>query len=301
MLKRFFAFFTISIFSQNVIAQNIGIVPLTGIKYFKEGINVKSIMVRMDGAQFLSNKIPAGKEIEFNIQQPTGFTEVNKNVFVGVEVIVVSSKGDVLMKNPNAFLINETIGYVARNFKEVSLKLGLTSDILRNNNNCVIKLRFYDLKGKNQLRLEFPAVIARPGEAIQVSKTISTLKTVDLNTIGLITGVKAKDIRVTVDTTIRVAPTMAYTSMDIAGVDGTSISGIFNGKESFWVYDANLNEVKISQTLLKQVKGSMESSTVDYTLKIPFRLKAALGPKYTIRFRWESADKFQVIDVVTNK
>ena len=73
---------------------------------------------------------------------------------------------------------------------------------------------------------------------------------------------------------------------------------MFDGKESFWVYDSDLNEVKISDILLKQVKGAMENDMVDYTLKIPYRLKAKPVKLYTVRFRWESPDKTQVIDIV---
>ena len=103
---------------------------------------------------------------------------------------------------------------------------------------------------------------------------------------------------VAIDTTIKVAPKMAYTSLDISSIEGSSISGIFQGKESFWVYDNNLNEIKITDMLLKQVKGAMENNNVDYTLKIPYRLKSSPGKVYTVRFRWESSDKKQVIDVV---
>ena len=52
--------------------------------------------------------------------------------------------------------------------------------------------------------------------------------------------------------------------------------------------------------LLKQVKGALENNTVSYTLKIPYRLKTAIAKAYTVRFRWESIDKTQVIDVVVN-
>ena len=44
----------------------------------------------------------------------------------------------------------------------------------------------------------------------------------------------------------------------------------------------------------------MENNTVSYTLKIPYRLKTTLAKLYTVRFRWESPDKTQVIDVVVN-
>ncbi|MEZ5029555.1 MAG: hypothetical protein R2765_12325 [Ferruginibacter sp.] len=87
-----------------------------------------------------------------------------------------------------------------------------------------------------------------------------------------ICGLQARSMKITVDTSIQVAPKMAYTSVDISNIKGTSISGIFSGKEIFWVYDNNLNEIKITDMLLKQVKGAMENNDVDYMLKI-YRLK----------------------------
>ena len=64
------------------------------------------------------------------------------------------------------------------------------------------------------------------------------------------------------------------------------------------MYDAQLNEIKITDILLKQVGGALENNNVDYTLKIPFRLKKAAPKGYIVRFRWESPDKTQVIDLV---
>lgn len=132
---------------------------------------------------------------------------------------------------------------------------------------------------------------------MQISKAVKAIKLPD-GSYGMINGLKAKNMLVAIDTTIKVAPKMAYTSLDISSIEGSSISGIFQGKESFWVYDNNLNEIKITDMLLKQVKGAMENNNVDYTLKIPYRLKSSPGKVYTVRFRWESSDKKQVIDVV---
>ncbi len=300
MLRRFLMLLTGSLLLQFVSAQNNGILPLTGVKYFKEGVWAKNIAVRADGAQFLGNRIPMNKEIEFSLVQPTGFTEINKLIYAGVELIILSPKGDILSKNPNVYLRNEAGGFVAKDFKEFSVKFGLTPEVIRTNTACIIKLRFYDLKGKNQLRLEFPVTIARQGEVLQVSKNVAPIKSTD-GTIGFSNGLKTTIMSSSVDTTIRVAPKMAYASIVIKGVDGSSIGGIFQGKESFWVYDSDLNEVKISDILLKQVKGAMENTTIEYTLKIPYRLKTAIGKPYTVRFRWEGADKMQVIDVVTEK
>ena len=301
MFKNFFVLLAISILWMNQsIAQNNGILPLTGLRYFKEGIWAKAMDVKIDGALLLNNKLPLNKEIEIALLEPAGFAEdKNKTVFAAAELLIVSPKGEVLSKNPNIFLRNETSGFASKDIKMLSIKFGITADIMKANPNGTVKIRLFDLKSKSQLRLEFPVTIARPGEALQISKAVKTIKLPD-GSIGMINGLKARNMLVAVDTTIKVSPKMAYTSLDISSIEGSSISGIFQGKESFWVYDNNLNEIKITDILLKQVKGAMENSNVDYTLKIPYRLKNSPTKAYTVRFRWESPDKKQVIDIVVN-
>lgn len=280
------------------IAQNNGILPLTGLRYFKEGISVKNIDVKIDGAQLLSNRIPVNKEIEIALQQPTGFSENNsKIIFAAAEVIILSHKGEILLTEPNILLKNQSTGFSEKDMTAFSLKFNINPASLKTNFNGTVKLRLYDLKSKNQLRLEMPVVFARPGEQLQVSKIAKPIKSAD-GVTGMMNGLKAKSMLVMIDTTIKVAPKMAYTSMDITSIEGSSIAGIFEGKESFWVYDDALNEVKITDMLLKQVKGAMENNTVDYTLKIPYKLKNTSTKLYTVRYRWESPDKRQLIDIV---
>jgi hypothetical protein len=279
-------------------AQNKGILPLTGLRYFNEGINASSMNVYIDGAQLLSNRIPLNKEIEIKLQQPTGFTaNNNKTMFAGAEVIVLSPKGEVLLSNPNVFLKGYSNGFKAKDLNAFSIKFGIGSDLMKNNLTGVLKIRLFDMKGKNQLRLEVPVTFARPGERLQVSKTAKSIKS-NTGVNGMINGMQARNMLVKVDTTIKVSPKMAYTSMDISDIKGSSMTEIFNGKESFWVYDNELNEIKITDILLKNVDGAMENNSVNYTLKIPYRLKANYSTLYTVRYRWESRDKSQVIDVV---
>lgn len=282
-------------------AQNNGIIPLTGLRYFNEGIIAKSIEVKIDGTQLLSNRLPLNKEIEISLQQLTGFTEdKNKTVYAADEFILVSPKGDIIFKNPNLLSKNAGTGFMDKDLKAFSIKFVITADMIKSNLFGIIKIRLYDLKSKNQLRLELPMSIARPGEALQISKSSKTLKAAD-GCAAVINGLKARDLVISIDTSINVAPKMAYLSLDISAIEGSGISGIFQGKESFWVYDNNLNEIKITDILLKQVKGAMENNNVDYTLKIPYRLKNSPLKIYTVRFRWESPDKRQVIDVVVTK
>lgn len=280
-------------------AQNNGIVPLTGLRYFSEGISTKDdIDVKIDGAQLLSNRIPLNKEIELILHEPAGFvTDNKKTFFAGAEVIVLSPKGEVLSSEPNILAKNQATGFTAKELSDFNIKFVVLAAAIKNNFNGLVKIRLYDLKGKSQLRLEMPVTFARQGEHLQVSKVVKNIKSTDAAKAS-ICGLQAKNMKVMVDTSIQVSPKMAYTSVDISNIKGTSITGIFGGKENFWVYDSNLNEVKITDILLKQVKGAMENNDVDYTLKIPYRLKTINVKIYTVRFRWESPDKTQVIDVV---
>ncbi len=279
-------------------AQKNGILPLTGIKYFNEGITANTIDIKIDGAQLLSNRIPLNKEIELRLQQPNGFSsDNNKTMFAAAELIVLSPRGEVLLNNPNLFLKSYSNGFSAKDLNAFNIKFGIGSDLTKGNLGGILKIRLYDLKGKNQLRLEIPVSFAKPGEPLQVSKTAKSIKA-NTGVNGFINGLNARDMQVNVDTSIKVSPKMAYTSMDISNIEGSSLSEIFSGKESFWVYDSELNEVKITDILLKKVKGALENNSVNCTLKIPYRLKTNGAKLYTVRYRWEGADKSQIIDVV---
>jgi len=188
-------------------------------------------------------------------------------------------------------------GFSTVNFKDVGLKIAVPATVIKNEPACIIKIRFYDLNSKNQLRLEFPVLITKPGETLSLSKIITRVKT--STSLANANALKIKSMKISVDTSIRVSPKMAYTSIVLEGIEGTSMNEVLAGKETFWVYDNNLNEIKITDRLLKQVKGAMEDNMVEYTLKIPFRLKTNKD-KYVVRFRWESRDMKKIIDVVTN-
>ena len=287
----------ILLFAQMTVAQKNGVLPLSGMKFFNEGIAAGAIEIKIDGAQVLSNRLPLNKEIEIRLEQPIGFTLDNsKTMYAGAEVIVLSPRGEMLMNNPNVFLKSYSNGFYAKELNTFSIKFGIGVDIMRGNFGGTLKVRLYDLKGKNQLRLEIPVSFAKPGELIPASRNTRTIKA-NTGVNGIINGLQAKDMLVQVDTTIKVSPKMAYTSMDISNIEGSSLSEIFSGKETFWVYDSELNEVKITDILLKKVKGAMENNTVNCTLKIPYRLKNN-KKLYTVRYRWESPDRSQVIDVV---
>lgn len=286
-------------FSANsAVAQDKGVLPLSGLRYYNEGISAKKMDVTTEGASLLTNKLPLNKEIDIHLQQLKGIKpDNNKKVFVGAEVTVQSTQGQVFSTDQNVLAARQSTGYSEKELTNLSIKFTINNALIKNSTNAIVKIRLYDLKGKNQMRMEMPVVFARPGERLLVSKIVKNINSPE-GANAVISGLQAKNLKIMVDTNIKVSPKMAYTSVDILHIKGSSISGIFSGKESFWVYDNNLNEVKVTDMLLKQVKGAMENNEVDYTLKIPYCLKNAITKNYTVRFRWESADKTQVIDIV---
>lgn len=300
MIKQFLTVSCI-LLSQAGMAQTKGILPLNGIRYSSEGIWAKNIAVKIDGQQLVSNRVPLTKEIAISVAQPTGFTENAKIIYAGAELSVLSARGEVLMKNPNIFLKNEATGFDTRTVKELVVKFGIMPEMLRGGNNCTVAVRFYDIKGKGQLRLDFPVAITRPGEALQLTKAAMPLNTNDPSFTAMACGLTTKGVKVSADTSIYVAPKMAYAVLDIPGISGPRPEDVLNGTETFWVYDANMNEVKVKDILLKEVRWAMEGSTVDYSLKIPYRLKTVTDKGYTVRFRWESDDRKKLIDVVVKK
>jgi hypothetical protein len=282
-------------------SQNNGILPFTGIQYFNEGIWAKYVEVSIDGNKLTSNRIPANKEFIIKLQLPTGFVEdAAKKLYPAAEVSFLNSRKQPLASMGNMLKENEKTGFAASSYKEISVKLNLRSEWLKNEQECIIQVRFYDLKSKKQLRLLFPVSIALPAEPLSVSKLMMSITTSD-ESQGMTNALKMNKAAIIVDTSIRVAPKNAYLSIDIPGITGTTMTEVLGGKNTFWVFDNNMNEIKITEKLLKKVGGSMEENLVNYTVKIPFRLKTDLTRGYTIRYRWESTDRKKIIDIVSTK
>jgi hypothetical protein len=124
---------------------------------------------------------------------------------------------------------------------------------------------------------------------------------IDGNATGHCCDLKVKSAVVKVDTSIRVSPGTAYWSIEMEEITGTSLPEIANGTNSFWVTDKNGKEVKIKERFLKKIAATMENNLVNYTVKIPFRPKTDTKSAYIVRYRWESADRKKIIDIVSAK
>lgn len=279
-------------------AQKKGMLPLTGLQYYNEGITAQSLAVKINGQQLYGNRVPLNQDIEISFQQPAGFIADNKkNYFAAVEYLLVSAKGDVVLTKPNLLSVNEVKGFAAKDMKLLTAKFNIPEGLVQPNSKATIKIRLYDMKSKNQLRIEYPVSIAYPRETIWLTKTSQTLKSPP-GSMFMVTEIQPKSLAFSVDTDVKSDPKMDYMNLDISKIAGTDIISMLQGKDYFWVYDSTYKEIKIKEILLKKVGGAMEGGNVNCTVKIPFRPKKGAATGYIVRYRWESADKKQVMDIV---
>lgn len=279
-------------------AQKKGMLPLTGLQYYEEGISTLSMAIKINGQQLYGNRIPLNQEIEFNFQQPSGVTaDKKKNYFIAAEYSLVSAKGDVLLTNPNLLSLNEAKGFTAKDLKLITIKFNIAEGLIQPNSKATIKIRLYDMKSKNQLRLEYPVSISYPRETIWLTNSVQTLKSPP-GSVFMVNSIQPKSLAFSVDTAVKSDPKMNYMNLDISKIGGTDVISMLQGKDYFWVYDSTYKEIKIKEILLKKVGGAMEGGNVNCTVKIPFRLKTDKRKGYIVRYRWESADKKQVMDIV---
>lgn len=137
--------------------------------------------------------------------------------------------------------------------------------------------------------------------ATKASATVVKVKTTGINATGYAAFLKMTTAIIMVDTTIKVAPKMAYMSIDMFGITGSSLAEMMAGNTYFWVTDKKGNYIKIGDKFLKRIKSAMETNEINFTAKIPYRIKADERNEYTVRFRWESKDRKKMIDFTVTK
>ena len=124
----------------------------------------------------------------------------------------------------------------------------------------------------------------------------ATAQTKPLN----VKGIKIGTIKEEVDNDIRVNPNMQYISYEIFGITGVTMAEILSGKESFVVTDDKGKAINIADKVLHKVNGSLESNMVNYTVKIPFRLKTEKGAR-KVYFKWEGPDKKKLLELTITR
>lgn len=137
--------------------------------------------------------------------------------------------------------------------------------------------------------------------ATKPSATIVKVNSTGINASGYAAFLKMTTAIIMVDTSIKVSPKMAYMSIDMFGITGSSLAEMMAGNTYFWVTDKKGNYIKIADKFLKRIKSAMETNEINFTAKIPYRIKTDVKNEYTVRFRWESKDRKKMIDFTVTK
>lgn len=107
--------------------------------------------------------------------------------------------------------------------------------------------------------------------------------------------IKLTKIVVGLDTTT--SAKFACVDIYIPGITGTNFSEMLNANHSYYVLDAKGAKVPINEKVMKKVNGSMEDNLVNYTIKLPFKLKNDLTKNFTVYYHLETKDKTKTIDL----
>lgn len=286
----------ISFISIEANAQRNGILPFSGIKYFRNGIWGKSFELKIKDETWMGNKIPINTEYEIELLEPTGFIKDDQGKYhPGVSLLITNSKKDTLGFAENIFG-DQTVGMDAFRFKSLTLTLGF-NDKVKPGDTCYQYITYYDKKGSSKLRLEFPVIIIEPTTDLQTTASLYTASGTRGYNAHAGGGIELKKIEAYIDSTYY--PKSLYYMLRSAEMQGITTEEINQGKFSTWIYDENMNEMPISKPSNHfAAKTFKEGEQINVLVKIALNPEDKKNKDYTARYRWESLDGKKVLDIV---
>ncbi|UEG51215.1 hypothetical protein LK994_06980 [Ferruginibacter lapsinanis] len=297
MVKRIFSLIIATVVSSvSLLAQTNGILPFTGIKYFKGGIWGKQIEVTLNGTTWTSNRLPVNTEFEINLVQPWGLKQVGGKYFPGVKILMLDAKKDTLAFTPNVFKENENTGMNEYSLKSLSISLSFNEKV-KPGDTCYQYITFFDLKGHSKLLLEFPVVITDPKEELQLSKSTYTASSTKGYNASACGGIELKKIEAYMDSGYY--PKSLYHSIRSAEMLGITTDEVNQGKFQTWLYDENMKEIpQIKAAKHYAAKTFKDREEINILVQIALDPTTPKNKEYTVRYRWESKDGKKVLDIV---
>jgi hypothetical protein len=296
MLRLLSLFVGIIIFSANIVAQKNGILPLNGIKYFRDGVWAKKIEVLVNDKTILSNKVPHNIDFDIKLVQPTGFVADGSGKFYpGIQVLLLNAKKDTLGYSPNIFGSKPT-PFEKMHFKSLTATLGYTQKA-KEGDTVYQYITFFDTRSKNELKLEFPVVISFKPDSLLTTEYTSTASGTKGYNAAATNGIQLNTIEAYLDSTY--FPKSLYYNLRSAKMLGITLDEAKAGTFTAWLYDENMKEVpqpKQAQQYFALLKTG--SDEINVLVQIALNPTDKNNKKYTARYRWESKDGKKVIDVV---
>lgn len=277
-------------------AQNKGILPFTGTKYHKQGLDYKKIKITLEGNDWTSNRLARAQEFKVKLEKPTGFkSDENKNYQPNIAIKIVNEAGEVVgetktFMGPNPLYDDFSLNHLTLTlgFKE-STPLG----------KYAVFISFYDKLSDHKLDLEMNLdLIADNGKLDNTNSTYTTSSYQGY--IGSSTGTNINSIEAFINEKFK--PTYVSHDISIKKLENIDRDIFKQGKHSIEVYDGELNLVPESIIAREHTvfftKDRDKENTNKIYLKIYFKGDNTAQKDYFIRFRWESEDGKKVIDFV---
>jgi hypothetical protein len=295
-MHRILFFLILSVISLTVAAQKNGILPLSGIKYYRDGVWGKKIEVLINDKNVISNKIPHNTDFDIKLFEPTGFVADEKGKYYpGIKVLLLNNKKDTIAYSPNIFG-NKATPFEKMRFKSLTATLGYTQKV-NEGDTIYLYITFFDTRSTNKLKLEFPITISFKSDSLLTTDFISSASGTKGYNAAATNGIQLNTIEAYLDSTYY--PKSLYYNLRSAKMLGITLAEAKAGTFKTWVYDENMNEVphpKLPQQYFALLKNG--SDEINVLVQIPLNPTDKNNKKYTARYRWESSDGLKVIDVV---
>lgn len=278
-------------------AQDWGVLPFTGIRYFNEGLKASKIELTLDDLTWTSNRIPVDKDFKLVLKEPTGFKkDAEGQAFPGLEVLILSATRDTVGYAPNLYEEGVGIGMNELALKSLKLTLGFPPPA-KAGDRYTVYMNFFDQKGTGKLRMIFPVEIVSSSAPLDNSASISSIQSYT-GYQAMATGVQHGKPETYLDSTYY--PKSLYHSIRFPDIQSLTPEEGRAGRYKVWLYDAKGEE----RTPVKAVghyiaaTNPRDKDHVNILVQVPLAPDEAQNKKYLVRYRWESADGKKVVEMV---
>lgn len=282
---------TVCVFASTLIAHaQLGVLPFTGMRYTEAGIHAEKINVELDEATWTSNRLPINTEFEIQLEDPTGFLQVEELYYPGIEVLITNLKGDTLGYAPNIFGEKSVEGFMDAELSKLSLTLAFNEQS-KPGDSCLLRARFFDTKSDHSLTCWLDFVITdseAPLENTNSTYGMSSFRGYN----GMASGAEISSMSMQYDNETH--HLLDYTNYFIDPIIGVTLDEWMKGRFTFMSYDSLLVPTIISRDYY-EITYAVPSKEEDATGRLQVTTTLAVN---LVRLRWESEDKRKVIDVV---
>ena len=262
----------------------LGVLPFTGMRYTETGIHADKINVELAEATWTSNRLPINTEFEIQLEDPSGFQQVEGLYYPGIEVLITNLKGDTLGFAPNIFGEKSVEGFMDSELNKLSLTLSFNEQS-KVGDSCLLRARFFDTKSEHSFTCWLDLVIV--DQEAPLENTNSTFGMTSYRGYsGMASGAEISSMSMQIDNEMH--------NYFIDPIVGVTLDEWMKGQFTFTSYD----------TILLPYRIPRDYYEITYT--IPSREEKATGRLQVtttlsvnlVRLRWESEDHQKVIDVV---